>query len=69
MGIFFTAFTGILLQKTVCMLATGPKIHKEKQFFGSRLTKKFLSTYSDYTQTFEFQYLGEFKFILKNNLG
>jgi hypothetical protein len=27
--IFFTTFKGTLLQKTVCVFATGPKTHKE----------------------------------------
>jgi hypothetical protein len=56
--IFFTAFKGILLQKTVCMCATGPKTHKKYSIIWLQLNKKILSAY-----------LGEFEFIFENHLG
>jgi hypothetical protein len=66
--IFFTTFIGTLLQKTVCeQLDIRPR---NNWLFSSDFRRqKFLIILIIRGTTFDFKYLGEFKFILKNNLG
>jgi hypothetical protein len=46
--LFITAFNGILLQKTICIFKL-PRFTRSNLLFHSRLTKKIVSVYSDYT--------------------
>jgi hypothetical protein len=70
-GIFvFAALKGILLKKKYVCLQLDQRPTRNYRLFGNSLTKKFFPRILIIRgMTFDFEYLGEFKFIFKYNLG